>query len=224
MPSKKKQPWPRTRIFEKFPALEELLGEDNFEVWQATFDGRPDAMHAILADIIKIAYADPGQVGQRPMPEERNVDTSWLLQGATNSLPIAEILPKLVKVSDRKFCQEIDMSRRMYQRMLAGEYDPDISQLRRIAKAVGRPPSFFVEYRRKMLATALASLLHNHPNIADGLYERFVVSQRRIKRSNGHKPEAPQGFKQMADAVTAIQRIAEQFNLQVAIEPTSVSD
>ncbi len=212
--------WTDEELFSQFPAMRELFGPRREDAWAAMFEARPDAVHAILADVIKQAYAVPGRVGQRPMPKEEDVeDLNVILHGETNDLPLGEVLPKLMRCSERKFCQRVNMSRRTFQRLLQGEYEPDLSQLRRIAQAVNRPPSYFVEYRRKMLAAAFADLLANEPIIADSLFRSFVVARDQSRKPRTERRPLPKGVRSMAEAVGAIHRIAEQFELDVAVRP-----
>lgn len=163
-----------------FPSLTHLSGppsKASAKAWIAVFNARPDAMHNLLADYIKQAYAIPGKIGQRPMPKEEAVDLQGLLYGEENDLPLHEVLPKLVKISERSFCQRIHMSRTQYQRLLAGKYDPDVQEIRFIAQELKKPPTFFIEYRKAMAVAAFINLINERPGIATSLYRQYLEAK-----------------------------------------------
>lgn len=168
---------PKEDLEKQYPSLTQLAGppgKASQKAWIAAFNARPDAMHNLLADYIKQVYATPGRIGQRPMPKEEQVDFKGLIYGEENNLPLHEVLPQLVKVSDRAFCLRINMSRRQYQRLLGGEYDPDVAEIRMIAEALKKPPTFFVEYRKAMAVAAFLNMIDDHPGIATSLYRTYL--------------------------------------------------
>lgn len=168
---------PREELESEYPSLKYLSGppgKASRRAWVAVFNARPDAMHSLIADYIKQVHATPGRIGQRPMPKEEQVDFQGLMYGEENELPIHEVLPKIVTTSDRNFAMQIHMSRTQYQRLLAGEYDPDVNEMRAIAKALRRPPTFFIEYRKAMAVAAFITLLDERPGIATSLYRHYL--------------------------------------------------
>lgn len=161
----------------QYPSLSYLTsppGRATKRAWVAVFTERPDAMHALLADFIKQVHAQPGRIGQRPMPREEQVDFDSLLYGEENDLPLTDALPKLVHISERAMCARIAMSRTQYQRLLKGEYDPDVNELRLIAAAVKKSPTYFIEYRKAMAVAAFLNLIEERPGIATALYRRHL--------------------------------------------------
>jgi hypothetical protein len=171
---------PREELEKEYPSLTHLSGpptKASRKAWVAVFNARPDAMHNLLADYIKQVYATPGRIGQRPMPKEESVDFHSLVYGESSDLPIREILPSLIKVSERTFCQQIHMSRTQFQRLLAGKYDPDVNEIRMIAAALKKSPTFFVEYRKAMAISAFINLIDERPGIATSLYRQYVESR-----------------------------------------------
>jgi transcriptional regulator with XRE-family HTH domain len=165
-----------------FPSLRTLAAPTSKaceRAWIAAFDEKPEMLEALLSDLIKQAYAKPGRIGQRPMPREEEVDLEALLYGDYAEEPLEIALPKLIKISERAFCMKIQMNRRTYQRMFMPEgsqrkYHPDIEVLRRIAKAVGKPPSYFVEYRQMAAQAAFVRLINDRPAIATRLYKDYL--------------------------------------------------
>lgn len=168
---------PQADLERAYPSLSTLAGPTGRatqQAWVAVFNARPDAMASLLADFIKHVHAKPGRIGQRPMPREEQVDLEGLIYGEENNEPLAKVLPGLVKVSERQFCLDIHMSRAQYWRMLRGEYDPDVNELRLIAKAVGKPATYFVEYRTAMVIAAMLAMFEQRPGIVTALYRQYL--------------------------------------------------
>ena len=162
---------------QQFPSLSYLAGPTTTatkRAWVAVFNARPDAMHSILADYIKQAHATPGRIGQRPMPREEQVDFDALMYGEQNDLPLTEVLPKINTLSERAMCARIHMSKTQWRRVLDGSYDPTVVELRAIATALKRPPTFFIEYRKAMAVAAFLNLIEERPGIATSLYRTYL--------------------------------------------------
>lgn len=184
--TEEQEPKPRRRrgkgmapeeMAQQFPSLSFLAGPPTTattRAWVAVFNARPDAMHAILADYIKQAHATPGRIGQRPMPREEQVDFEALMYGEQNDLPLTEILPKINTLSERAMCSRIHMSKTQWRRVLDGSYDPNVNELRAIATALRRPPTFFVEYRKAMAVAAFLNLIDERPGIATSIYRTYL--------------------------------------------------
>lgn len=170
----------------RYPSLRALSSvpvKAGEKAWIAAFTHRPEALEDLLSDLIKQAYAKPGRIGQRPMPREDEVNLDALLSGEYTEEPLAVALPKLVKVSQRAFCAKVYMSKRTYQRIFLPESDPlkyypDMALLQRIAEAVGKPPSYFLEYRLMAAQAAFLQLITDRPVIATRLYREFLVVAR----------------------------------------------
>ena len=164
----------------RYPILNVLAGPPGSpgeaKAWEAAFDARPDVMVRILQDLIKQAYAKPGRIGQRPMPREEEVDLSELLGNDSNELPLVDVLPKLIgSAGERAFCVRLgSMSRSTFKRIRSGEYRPGMSDLRDIAQAASKAPTFFVEYRKLAAVTALVRLIEDRPGIATRLYRDYL--------------------------------------------------
>lgn len=168
---------PREDLEKEYPSLTHLSGPStkaSRRAWVAVFNARPDAMHNLLADYIKQVYATPGRIGQRPMPKEEVVDLDGLIYGESTELPMHEVLRKLMNVGERVFCEQINMSRTTLQRLLVGKYDPDVNEIRLIAKAIKKPPTYFVEYRKAMVISAFIQMIDERPGIATSLYRQYL--------------------------------------------------
>lgn len=167
---------------EQYPSLRTLASpasKAGQRAWVAAFTHRPEALEGILSDLIKQAYAKPGRIGQRPMPKEEEVNLEALLQGEYTEEPIAVALPKLMKISQASFCKKIYMSRRSFQRIFLADddpekYHPDMEIIHRIANAVGKPPSYFLEYRMIAAQAAFLRLIQDRPVVATRLYREYL--------------------------------------------------
>lgn len=176
----------KEEMHERYPSLKTLTSTSGRALegaWVATFKARPDAMQALLGDYIKQVHAKPGRIGQRPMPREADVDFNALVYGETTERPLTEVLPELVNAlpphlrSERNFAAAINMSRTQYHRMRNGEYSPDVKELQMIAKVVGKPVVYFVEYRKAMVVAAMLNLMDERPGIATALYRQYIEVQ-----------------------------------------------
>ena len=96
------------------------------------------------------------------------------MYGEQNDLPLTEVLPKINTLSERAMCARIHMSKTQWRRVLDGSYDPNIKELRAIAEALRRPPTFFVEYRKAMAVAAFLNLIDERPGIATALYKTYL--------------------------------------------------
>lgn len=167
---------------QRYPSLKTLAAPSPKAVeraWVAAFTHRPEALEGMLSDLIKQAYAKPGRIGQRPMPKEEEVNLDTLLNGEYTDEPLTTVLPGLIKVSERAFVAKLRMGRRTYQRMFLPDgdpekYHPDMEIITRIAKAVGKPPSYFLEYRLIAAQAAFVKLITERPVVATRLYREYL--------------------------------------------------
>ena len=174
---KRKEPMSQDEAHRLYPSLKTLagpIGKATERAWVAAFTTRPDAMHNLLADFIKQAHATPGRIGQRPMPKEEQVDLTSLLYGEMTERPLTEVLSKLVTESERSMCLKVHMSKTQWRRVLSGEYEPTVRELRTIAAAVGKPATFFLEYRLAMATAAFVNMISQHPRMATALYRQHL--------------------------------------------------
>lgn len=166
----------REELEARYPSLKALSqpsGESSKAAWVAVFTARPDAMASLLADFIKQVYAQPGRIGQRPMPHEEQVDLQSLLYPEENTDPLGEVLRRRM-VSERDLARRTHLSKTQLRRILTGQYLPDVPEMRNLAAAIGKPPTYFVEYRKAMALTAVVNLLDDHPGLATTLYRRYL--------------------------------------------------
>lgn len=175
-------------LAEKYPSLKTLVappGEASPGAWVAAFTLRPEALESMLADLIKQTYAQPGRIGQRPMPREEEVNLDTLLNGDYTEEPLTEVLPKFVRnTTHQAFAAKILMSKRTYQRIFLPDshkdkYWPKMDEIERIAAAVGKPPSYFLEYRLMAAQAAFLRLITDRPALATRLYREYLQVSKR---------------------------------------------
>lgn len=169
-------------LAELYPSLKTLAqppGKSGPRAWVAAFTHRPEALEGMLSDLIKQAYAKPGRIGQRPMPKEEEVNLHALLHGEYTDEPLTDVLPKILKISHRQLCARIFMSRRMYQRMFLPDghpekYWPMMDEIERIAAVLGKPASYFLEYRLMAAQAAFLRLITDSPVVATRIYREYL--------------------------------------------------
>lgn len=171
-------------LLDNLPSLVHLAANGTIEAWEAAFTANPDALNKLLADYIKQIYATPGRVGQRPMPREEHVDLDTLLHGEITDRPITEVLPKLLRTSERAFATRVHMSRSQFQRLLAGTYTPTVSELASIAEAAGVRPAYVRDFRHAIVTAAFVQRIEEPPGIATHLYRTYlkVVAPRKRRK------------------------------------------
>ena len=164
----------------KHPATVALSGERGTrpEAWLAVFTAKPEVVEDLLADLIKQAHAKPGRIGQRPMPREADVNFAALTRGELNERPIHEVLPGLMGGSSETIVAErAFMSRSAFRRILKGEREPSLVELRDIAAAIGKSPAYFPEYRKAIVMEALSGFFDERPAAAVRLFRSYVTTQ-----------------------------------------------
>lgn len=183
----KKTTYDMDRLQGQYPSLKTLAAPPSKaceRAWVAAFTEKPEALEDLISDLIKQAYATPGRIGQRPMPKEEDVNLDALLRGEFTDEPIHVVLPPLIKISERAFAMKIHMNRRTYQRMLLTpedplKYHPDMEILGRVADAVKKPTSFFLEYRLLAAQAAFVRLITERPGVATKLYRDWITTTKR---------------------------------------------
>jgi transcriptional regulator with XRE-family HTH domain len=170
-----------------YPGIPSLVGDHPVKTaraisseWEAEFARSPDAMHVIISDFIKRVYAQPGKVGQRPMPESGKVDFYGLMYGEGNEDKIYDVMRRLMakySISERDLECLIDMSRSQIHRTLKGDYIPNVHEIRQIAVALKVTPTYFVEYRQAMVLVAFVKMITENPEIATNLYLKYLKTR-----------------------------------------------
>lgn len=129
----------------------------------------PDVLGSVLNQLLKVDAAadDPTPRGVvRPEPDmatgARRLST--LLGDRYQMRPFVEAFAVMTAgQSIRVIAETTGLPRSVVHRLRTGEDEPTNAHLVLIAKAYGRPPQWFVEYRSGMLAAAVERQLRDQP-------------------------------------------------------------
>lgn len=168
---KRRVPWKdRLQLIEQqFPAVIEpdwnviLRDEDTF--------GR------ILRDILKVDQMEPGRAGPRPNVDyDRGIKTWKQITGQDYSdRPFIPSFRHLIRGQSRRtVARKTKLSRSKVDRLLLGHEAPRIEELRVIAEAYGKKPSFFSEYRAEYILAAIATRLDREAELTVVWYRKLV--------------------------------------------------
>lgn len=169
--TKLKIPWDdRVRLIGKvFPSTENLD-------WYKVFKQDPALLGTIINDIIKASQASPRRPGKRASVDApttmRELTT---LAGDDYSL---EEFPKAFAAlmggrSIRHTAARTGLDRNTVYRLLHGKMPPNAYLMEAIAKAFGKDPSFFAEYREAWIVSCIAFQLQRIPESSITFYRKM---------------------------------------------------
>jgi transcriptional regulator with XRE-family HTH domain len=136
-----------------------------------------DTLGEVVRDILRLEQATPGKSGPRPSPDvTEGMKSIRKLNGDDHSvLRFHEAFKVLAgNRSERHLATKIGLSRTQIQRLLHGECDPSPQEISQIAKAFGKEPSYFLEFRTAFIMAALGARLEMAPEATIGLYRKVV--------------------------------------------------
>jgi helix-turn-helix protein len=149
--------------------------------WVSLFDRDPDILAELMRDLLKIDQQVPGKSGPRPGPDfQPGVDLIRKIKGDDYcTLPFHEAFAILAYgMSRTQVARKTKISRSQAHRLLTAESHPSMEEMRIIAKAFKKEPSFFAEWRASFIAGTLANQLDQAPELAINLYRRLVNANR----------------------------------------------
>lgn len=172
----RKTPWgERVKLIrERFPSTFKLD-------WNKAFSDDLDLFARVLRDILKLEQALPGRPGPRPSLDVA-VATRRLQQFLGKDFTI-EAFPEAFRIlagtrSIRHLAAKTGLDRNHIHRLLNGTMEPDAFALSAVAKAFGKSPSYFLEYRIAYIGAAMVSRLEWSPETTIDLYRKLARSQR----------------------------------------------
>jgi transcriptional regulator with XRE-family HTH domain len=136
-----------------------------------------DIFGRILKDILKVDQMEPGRSGPRPnLDYQRGMQTWREMTGQDYSeLPFHEAFAILTRNNSlRTIARKTHISRSKVHRLLSGEDQPTVDDLRSIAEAYGKKPAYFVEYRAEFIMAAIAARLVDETEMTVTLYTKIV--------------------------------------------------
>lgn len=182
-PTRRKASWDEVaaRVRTQFPNIDKID-------WRRTFDERPEVFAAILRDMLKVDAKEPGTPGPRPEIEPakgRKILSQWMGNDYALS-PFPQAFGDLVmwrperngkrkgKIGLTTIAKMVGIERSKVGRMLSGEIEPSAWEMEQIAKAFGKDPSYFVEWRTAFVVATLAKRMNDSPETTIGFYRRLV--------------------------------------------------
>ena len=171
-PFKGKMPWG-----ERYELIKEHFPEAAAVDWKTVFQQDPSVMGKFLGDIFKADLAEPGRPGKRPSLEKSVAFDKYRKLGDNDYSfsPFPKALAALKGVKSlRHFSRNLDLPKSTVDRLLKGDKQPDIETIEQVAKALGKDPSYFVEYRIGYIVASVSHFLEWAP-------EASVVQYNKIK-------------------------------------------
>lgn len=164
----KKLSWDARRglIKEQFPAFVSLN-------WDAAFRADVGLLGLIIKDVLKSDQSSLGRPGQRPtLDPKRSVERyNQFIADDYSYLPIDETLTMLKgKRSVRQLATKTGLDFNKIYRLLNGKIAPDVASMQAIAKAFGKHPSYFLEYRILYVMGAVEKNLTENPESSVSAY------------------------------------------------------
>lgn len=169
--NKEKIPWDdRVRLINKvFPSTTNLN-------WYKIFKEDPAIMGAIVNDIIKAAQASPSRPGKRASVDSKIANKELrTLAGDDYSLEDFATSLKILmgKTSIRKTATMVGTDRNTIDRLIRNKMVPTAAIMEDLAKAFGKDPSFFVEYREYWILEMLRRQLNKVPESSITFYRKM---------------------------------------------------
>lgn len=176
---KKRVPWAtRVALIQKqFPSVAEL---DWHDVLQVENDGEQDIPIGIFLRLLRIIFVvdqNQGKDGNRSALDYDKFKKTWQQVAGRDysELPFRQAFQILSKGdSHRVIMRKTGITRSRVQRLLAGEELPSVDDMRDVAKAYKKDPSYFHEYRSEYIMAAIAHKLNAEPDQTVVLFRQLV--------------------------------------------------
>lgn len=166
----KKTPWEERYkvIREQFPSIASLD-------WSKVFSADPVVFGKIINDIIKADTSTPGKAGKRPSLDSDVADAGWTrLRDEDYALePFVQVFNKMKEHrSVSTLANKTGLNRSYVFKLLKGDAQPSVYDMQQIAKAFGKMPSFFMEYRVAYLCSLIVTQMDKHPEASIVYYTK----------------------------------------------------
>lgn len=169
--TKEKVSWDRRArvILSQFDSVEKLA-------WKKAFSSDIDLFARLVRDILKLDQTQPGRPGPRPALDlDQGISRLRQYMGedyAVVSFPEA-FKDLAAGRSIRSLARKCDLSKNHVHRLMTGEMAPDAYAMTQVAKAFGKHPSFFSEWRSMWIANAIVNRLDAQPESSMVLYRKL---------------------------------------------------
>lgn len=155
------------RIHQRFPSV------DDFN-WAVALDRDINLFARIVRDILKLEQAVPGRPGPRPSLD-KNAAIRRLHQLWGDDFTILAFPEALRILTDNRSIRYVagvtGLQKDHVHRLLRGDVQPDGYALRQCAKAFGKHPSYFLEWRILYITQALTARLEWSPETSIDLFQ-----------------------------------------------------
>lgn len=144
--------------------------------WNAIL-GDMDTLGEVIRDILRLEQATPGKSGPRPSPEiKEGMKSIRKMNGDDHSvLRFNEAFAVLAGgLSRTQLARKTGIARTQVHRLLRGECDPSPQEISQVAKAFGKEPAYFLEFRTAFIMAALGAKLEMAPEATIGLFRKVV--------------------------------------------------
>lgn len=146
--------------------------------WYQAFIRNHELWVRIMQDIIKADQAEPGRDGPRRsknLDYDKGLATYRRLVGQDYSLlPFGEAFDVLSRgYSLSHLSRKVGIARSLVHRLLRGENEPTAEHMEAVAKAFGKHPSFFAEYRAAYITAMVHQRMEGNPETSIAIYRRM---------------------------------------------------
>lgn len=172
--------WEQTlaKIYEDVPEAEEVD-------WEGLFRDDPKILGSLVNDIIKVSVSQKGRPGKRSASSAGEVqdDLMKLMDAdyADEPFPVALRIAMGGK-SMRQTAALSGLDKMTLRRLLNGDGTPPTpSQMTKLARALKKDPSYFVEYRAAFVCHAIFRMLCDNSESAVVFYKKLKDRRRGVR-------------------------------------------
>jgi transcriptional regulator with XRE-family HTH domain len=155
------------RLREEFPEIRNIN-------WSEILNSEPEVFRSLAGDVAKSSAPKKekasNSTGAQGLAQLTNVDYSEL-----GFLDALDVLWGDRSISDMVF--KTGISRQLIYNMKRGLREPTFEEMEQIARAFGKDPSFFLEYRIGKALAAIDVFLQRSPETATAWYLKVVKNQ-----------------------------------------------
>lgn len=156
-------------IQEKFPSTVELD-------WERVFRSDPHILGQLINDILKVDLAVPGRPGKRPALDSKAAGERLrrMVGDDYTALPFVDAV--YILMGDHSvlwLAQKTGLNKSHVYRIMSGHVTPTMDNVETVAKAFGKDPSYFTEYRLYYILGVMSRKLESMPDSTVGFYKRM---------------------------------------------------
>lgn len=167
-------------IHAQFPSIRQLD-------WAKVFAMDLGLWALVWRDVMKQDQAESGRPGPRPSLDPKKGTKRFLQMTGEDytMLPFPEAIRILSRnASVRALAAQTGIERNTIHRLLTGSIQPDLYEMEQAAKAFGKHPSYFLEYRISTILAFLHAHMLNAPESSVTAYNRVnkALKEAKVKK------------------------------------------